>query len=120
MSAIGALWRALRQRAGVSAGIALVAVVAAAAASNGPAYDAAARTSVLRDALATPTVLNRAVEASVSGPARDLAPSVTSQAGGVLAAHLGGAAQGERIFGSPVQDVRVQSPLSGRGAVGAP
>jgi putative ABC transport system permease protein len=104
--------RGLRQRAGVSVGILLVAVVAAAAATTGPTYDAAARTSVMRDALDTPTVIDRTVEASGSGPASGLASGLATQAGGVLAAHLGGPAQLSRLFQPPVEDTLVQVPAT--------
>jgi putative ABC transport system permease protein len=104
--------RGLRQRAGVSVGILLVAVVAAAAATTGPTYDAAARTSVMRDALDTPTVIDRTVEASGSGPAAGLADALATQAGGVLAADLGGPARLSRLFQPPVEDTLVQVPTT--------
>lgn len=62
----GGLLRGIRQRAGVSAGILLVATVAAAAAAAGPAYDAAARQSILRDAM-NGLPITRSVEATESG-----------------------------------------------------
>jgi putative ABC transport system permease protein len=113
--AIGGLWRALRQRAGVSVGILAVAVVAAAAATTGPVYDTAARTSILRDALATPTVLDRSVEATSTGSVNGLAGNLTGQASGVLANHLGGPAQLSRVFQPPLQDVLLQVLAGPRG-----
>lgn len=107
---LGGLLRALRQRAGVSVGILLVAIVAAAAATTGPTYDTAARTSIMRDALDTPTVIDRAVETSASGPISGLSATLTSQASEVLAEHLGGQPQLGRMFQPPVQDALIQVP----------
>lgn len=109
---LGGLLRGLRQRAGVSIGILLVAIVAAAAATTGPVYDAAARTSVMRDALDTPTVIERAVEATATGSVSGLADGLATQAGGVLGAHLGGPAQLRRLFQPVVQDELVQVPAT--------
>ena len=108
----GSALRGLRQRAGVSAGILLVATVAAAAATTGPAYDAAARTSVMRDAMATPDVIDRAVEATSSGPVSGLATSLAALAGQALANHLGGQPRLARLFSAPVQDTLIQVPAT--------
>ena len=51
MSLVAGIFRGTWRRAGVSLGILLVATVAAAAAAAGPAYDAAARASILQDNL---------------------------------------------------------------------
>ena len=51
MSLVAGTLRGAWRRAGVSLGILLVATVAAAAAAAGPAYDAAARASILQDNL---------------------------------------------------------------------
>jgi putative ABC transport system permease protein len=109
---LGGLLRGLRQRAGVSIGILLVAIVAAAAATTGPVYDAAARTSVMRDAMDTPTVIERAVEATATGSMSGLADGLATQASGVLGAHLGGPAQLRRLFQPAVQDELVQVPTA--------
>ena len=47
MSLVAGTLRGTRRRAGVSLGILLVATVASAAAAAGPAYDTAARASIL-------------------------------------------------------------------------
>jgi len=67
----GGLLRGIRQRAGVSVGILLVATVAAAAAAAGPAYDGAARQSILRDAMNGPPI-TRSVEATEDGAVADV------------------------------------------------
>ena len=73
MSLIAGTLRGVRQRAGVSLGILLVATAAAAAAATGPAYDAAARTSILQDNLHDQSPILRTVEADGSGPVAGLA-----------------------------------------------
>ena len=105
--------RGVRQRAGVSLGILLIATVAAAAATVGPLYDAAARTSILRDATDAPAVIDRAVEATSSGPVTGLAASLTTEASAVLAAHLGRPAQLRRLFQPPVADLLAQVQADG-------
>ena len=110
---LGAVFRGVRQRAGVSLGILLVATVAAAAATVGPVYDAAARTSILRDAMDTPVVIDRAVEAAISGPVDGLADGLATQANGVLAAQLGGPAELRRLFQPPVEDLLAQLQTGG-------
>jgi putative ABC transport system permease protein len=102
------LLRGLRQRAGVSAGILLVATVAAAAATLGPAYDTAARTSILQDSLHDQLPVTRTVQAANSGPVAHLADGLASQVNAVLATHLGGAATVTRLFLPPVGAVLTQ------------
>jgi hypothetical protein len=51
VSLVAGTFRGVWRRAGVSLGILLVAAVASAAAAAGPAYDAAARASILQDNL---------------------------------------------------------------------
>jgi putative ABC transport system permease protein len=114
----GGILRGMRQRAGASIGILLVALVAAAAATTGPVYDTAARTSILRDALATAAVLDRAAQVTVSGPISGLAGNLTARAGGRLADYLGGAAELNRMFQAPMQDAMVQVVPAGPAPAG--
>jgi hypothetical protein len=97
-------WR----RAGVSLGILLVATVAAAAATAGPAYDAAARASILQDGLRDAPPIERAVEVTGSGPVASLASTLSDQATGILTVQLGGAANVRRLFQAPVQSILAQ------------
>jgi hypothetical protein len=105
---VTAVLRGLRQRAGVSIGILLVAVVAAAAATLGPAYDAAARTSILQDSLHDQVPIARTIQADDGGSVSGLAESLTTQVNGVLATQLGGAATVRRLFAPPVEAVLAQ------------
>ena len=102
------LLRGLRQRAGLSAGILLVAIVAAAASTLGPAYDAAARTSVLQDSLHNQVPVTRTVQATNGGSLTDLAEGLAIQVNTVLAAQLGGTSTLRRLFLPPVEAVLAQ------------
>ena len=101
---LGGIWR----RAGLSVGILLIATVAAAAATLGPAYDAAARASILADNLHDQLPIASAAEATGSGPTAGLAASLTLQVNQALAGHLGGQATLHRLFQPPVEGVLAQ------------
>jgi putative ABC transport system permease protein len=102
------LLRGVRQRAGVSVGILLVATVAAAAATLGPAYDAAARTSILQDSLHDQVPVARTVQATNGGWVAGLADGLASKVNAVLATQLGGASAVRRLFLPPVEAVLAQ------------
>ena len=93
--------RGLAHRAGISLSILLVAVVAVAAVTIGPAYYSAAQSSILQDTVNQAQVTGRGLEVNQSGPAAAIS-TVTALARSALAAHLGGAAVQHRIFGPPV------------------
>lgn len=121
MSMLAGVLRGIRHRVGASIGILLVATVAAAAAATGPAYDAAARASILRDSLQNSPAGQLAVQASDSGPVAGLASGLRSATDGALAAHLGGTDALSRMFQPPVQSLLAQvitgshlSPLTWR------
>ncbi len=108
MSLIAGTFRGVRRRAGVSLGILLVATVAAAAAATGPAYDAAARASILQDNLRDQLPIQRTVEVSDSGPVAGLADGLNVQVTRVLAAQLGGPAVVRRLFQPPAEAIFAQ------------
>lgn len=108
MSLVGGTLRGVRRRAGVSVGILLVATVAAAAAATGPAYDAAARGSILQDNLQNQPAIERTVEVSASGPVAGLGDSLNAQVTSVLTAHLGDPAVVARLFQPPVEAILVE------------
>ena len=93
--------RGLAHRAGISLSILLVAVVAVAAVTIGPAYYSAAQSSILQDTVNHAQVTGRGLEVSQSGPAAAIS-MVTALARSALATHLGGTAVQHRIFGPPV------------------
>ncbi len=108
----GGLLRGLRQRAGVSVGILLVATVAAAAAAAGPAYDAAARQSILRDAM-NGLPITRSVEATEGGFVADLSGRLSAAVTHALDIQVG-ADTLSRDFGRPLQDVLSQVNIGSR------
>ncbi|MDN5794181.1 MAG: ABC transporter permease [Intrasporangium sp.] len=67
MNRIGLLWRGLAARRGLTVLILLVAVIAVAAAAAGPAYQAAARHSILADDLHAATPAGQLVEVTSRG-----------------------------------------------------
>ncbi|HEY1002648.1 MAG TPA: hypothetical protein VGD83_23705, partial [Streptosporangiaceae bacterium] len=108
MSLVAGTVRGARRRAGVSLGILLVATVASAAAAAGPAYDAAARASILQDNLHTQIPIARTVEVDGSGSVVGLADNLNSHATSILAAQLGGPAAVKRLFQPPVEVILAQ------------
>lgn len=68
MSFLASVARGPRSRAGTSALIVVVAMVAVAAATLGPTYYVASQTSILRDSVAEATVVGRGFDATASGP----------------------------------------------------
>jgi hypothetical protein len=101
MTGLLAALRGLLHRAGISLTILLVAVVTVAAVTIGPAYYAAAQSSVLQDAVGQASALGRGVEVSQSGPV-DAVAAVTQQAQGLMASYLGGEPTLVRLFAPPV------------------
>jgi hypothetical protein len=101
MTGLLAALRGLLHRGGISLNILLVAVIAVAAVSIGPAYYAAAQSSVLRDVVSQAPAAGRGLEVSQSGSA-DAVAGVAEQAQGLLAGYLGGPATLTRLFGPPV------------------
>lgn len=93
--------RGLAHRAGISLSILLVAVVAVAAVTVGPAYYAAAQSSILQDTVNQAGVAARGFEISQSGPVGAIG-SVTMQVKSLLAHYLGGRAAAKRLFAGPV------------------
>ena len=80
MTRLAAVVRGMRQRGGTTILILAVALVATAAAATGPIYYQAARTSILRDTVATTSFIGRGYEANetgaVPGLLGQLAPAV--------------------------------------------
>jgi hypothetical protein len=108
VSLVAGTLRGAWRRAGVSLGILLVATVAAAAAAAGPAYDAAARASILQDNLHNQLPIARTVEVDSAGPVVGLASNLSSQVTSILAGQLGGPATVARLFQPPVEAILAQ------------
>ena len=101
MTGLLAALRGLLHRAGISLNILLVAVVAVAAVTIGPAYFAAAQSSVVQDTVGAAAAPGRGVEISQSGPV-DAVGGLVNETGARLAHYLGSRATLTRLFGPPV------------------
>ena len=110
MIRLAAVLRGMVQRGGTTVMILAVALVATAAAATGPIYYQAARTSILRDTVATTGFAGRGYEANqtgaIPGMLGQLAPAVRSQ----LSAALGSLA-GRGLFAAPVYAVETTMPF---------
>jgi putative ABC transport system permease protein len=113
VSLVAGTLRGTRRRAGVSLGILLVATVASAAAAAGPAYDTAARASILQDNLRGQPGIAQTVEVDGGGPVAGLAANLNSQVTSILAGHLGGPAVMGRLFQPPVEVTLAQVSAAG-------
>lgn len=117
---IGGALRGVRRRAGVSIGLFLIAVVGVAAAAAGPAYDAAGRTSILRDNLSTQPPLDRTIEVDAPSNQPGLGAAMSGQLDQDLASQLGGQAALNRMFEPVVVNfggttiAHISTPVSSR------
>ena len=112
MTGLLAALRGLLHRAGISLNILVVAVVAVAAVSIGPAYYAAAQSSVVQDTVGTAPAAGRGLEVAQSGPVDAVSPLV-EQVGGLLAQYLG-RHNLARLFGPPVTAAETTVQASGQ------
>ncbi|HEX4658807.1 MAG TPA: ABC transporter permease [Streptosporangiaceae bacterium] len=104
MTRLVAALRGLAHRRGSTLLILAVALVAAAAAATGPAYYAAAKTSVLRDALHSGGALSRGVEATTTGALPGLVATLQGEVDDQLSAGLG-PGPARRLFAPPIADL---------------
>ena len=105
--------RGLAHRAGVSVAILLVAVVAVAAVTVGPAYYTAAQSSILQDTVNQAGVAARGFEINQSGPA-DAIDTVTQRVESLLARDVGGQAAANRLFTRPVSAAETTVQAAGQ------
>ncbi len=107
----GTSWlRGLAQRAGTTMIIFIVALVAVAAAAAGPIYYSAARTSILRDTIATQPVTGRGYEVDETGSLSTLLGQLPPTQQQQLDSALGGLAK-DNLFGPPVYALEGTLPL---------
>ncbi|MGH2930944.1 MAG: hypothetical protein ACRDL8_22255, partial [Solirubrobacteraceae bacterium] len=102
MSTLFQVVRGLLSRAGSSAMILIVAIVAVAAATAGPTYYRASQTSILQDGIATAPVLGRGFEAVQSGGVSGTLDQMKAIVTGLLDQKVGGATNANRLFQAPV------------------
>jgi putative ABC transport system permease protein len=107
--------RGLLHRSRATILIFLLALVGTAAASAGPAYYQAARTSILRDSLTTSSFVGQGFEATESGQLSGLLTGLAGQVQGRLASYLG-PMNGQHLFAAPVESVEANIPVGELGS----
>lgn len=102
--------RGLAQRGGTTLLILAVALVATAAAATGPIYYQAARTSILRDTVATASFIGRGYEANETGALPGLLGQLAPQLQSQLDQGIG-SLSGRGLFAPPIDSVETSLPF---------
>jgi putative ABC transport system permease protein len=102
------LFRGLWHRAGTSIVILVVSLCATAAAAIGPIYYAAARDSILQDALTTPDVVTRGFQTTQSGGLHSTLDTFSQQVDDQVRPALGGGAEEQRLLQPPIRAMEHQ------------
>ena len=108
MTRLAGLIRGLLHRGGSAVMIFAAALVASAAAATGPAYYAAAKTSILHDTVASAGYLGRGFEADQTGAVKSLMDPLAAEVRGELG-RGGGQANAGRLFAPPVVSLEAQA-----------
>jgi putative ABC transport system permease protein len=106
---LAGLVRGLLHRGGSAVMIFAAALVASAAATTGPAYYAAAKTSILHDTVAGAGYLGRGFEADQTGAVKSLMDPLAAEMQGELGRGHGGRAGAGRLFAPPVESLETQA-----------
>jgi putative ABC transport system permease protein len=106
VSHVADLLRALRHRWGSTLLVLIVATVAVAAATVGPTYNSAARTSIVQDTFATAPGAEQGIDATESGPVSAILTGLEPQLVGEASVGLGAAAE-RRLLGTPIDGMTV-------------
>ena len=109
MTRLAGLVRGLLHRGGSAVMIFAAALVAAAAAATGPAYYAAARTSILHDTVASAGYLGRGFEADQTGAVNSLMDPLVADVQSELGRGRGGQASAGRLFAPPVASLEAEA-----------
>lgn len=96
------LFRALVHRIGTTIVILLVALCASAAATVGPTYYSAAKSSILQDSLSHANVVGRSLQVVQQGPIQDSLPALENTVRREFLAVLGSDATVDRLFDRPI------------------
>jgi putative ABC transport system permease protein len=102
------LLRALRHRWGSSLLVLVLATVSVAAATVGPTYNAAGRTSIVQDTFTSAAGFEQGIDATVSGPINGILPAVQSGLLTDAQTGLGGPAAEKRLFGQPIDGMVIE------------
>lgn len=112
MSRAHDLYRALRHRWGSSLLVLILATVAVTAATVGPTYSAAGRTSIVQDTFASAPGFEQGVDTTESGPINSILPGLQAEVQGVALSGLGGAANERRLLGTPIDGMVTEVGIS--------
>jgi putative ABC transport system permease protein len=104
---LAGLVRGLLHRGGSAVMIFAAALVASAAAATGPAYYAAAKTSILHDTVADASYLGRGFEADQTGAVNSLMDPLAAEVQGELG--RSGRAGAARLFAAPVESLETEA-----------
>jgi hypothetical protein len=96
------LVRALFHRIGTTLVILLVALCASAAATVGPTYYTAAKSSILQDSLSHVNVVGRSFQVVQQGPIQGSLPGLEDTVQREVAIAVGGAGEADRLFAPPI------------------
>lgn len=107
MTRLAGLVRGLLHRGGSAVMIFAAALVASAAAATGPAYYAAAKTSILHDTVADASYLGRGFEADQTGAVNSLMDPLAAEVQGELG--RSGRAGAARLFAAPVESLETEA-----------
>ena len=107
--------RGLIHRSRATILIFLLALVGTAAATAGPAYYQAARTSILRDSLTSSSFVGQGFEATASGQLSGLLSSMAGLVQSRLGTYLG-PLNGQHLFVPPVESIEASLPVGDQGS----
>jgi putative ABC transport system permease protein len=99
---LGALVRRLAHRGGTTLVILIIAVLSSATAAVGPIYNAAARTSILRDTLASAPVIDQGIEATTQGVVARTFGDFSATVNNALVDSLDDPNLAKRLFAPPI------------------
>ncbi len=102
---LSGLVRRSTHRGGSTLVILIVAVLATATAALGPTYDAAARTSILRDSLASAPVIEQGTETTAQGVVAGTFTGFSAAVNAALSGAMGDAALRKRLFEAPIDAI---------------
>jgi putative ABC transport system permease protein len=113
MTHLGDLLRALRHRWGSTLLVLIVATVAVAAATVGPTYNAAARTSIVQDTFALAPGPEQGIDTTESGPVKAILTGLQPELVGEATVGLGGDAAEQRLLSAPIDGMNATVSAAG-------
>ena len=112
MSRAHDLLRALRHRWGSSLLVLILATVAVAAATVGPTYKSAAKSSIVQDTMAGAPGSEQGISATESGRVNSILPQLQAPLLSATGAGLGGSVAARRLLGAPIDGIVVTAGVA--------